>query len=109
MNIRDAVPLAEDPIEKIKTRLFDEDVQAHPRAVAVLGWLTGLAVTEPTIEEFFLTEDGMLLVRHGDDIGAEFWGPLATFLSDLRHLLGEMGLNERQVEAVVDQARRRMA
>ncbi len=108
MNINDAVPLAEDPIEKLKTRLFDQDVQAHPRAIAILGWLTGMAVTESTVEEFFLTEDGMLLVRHSDEIGAELWGPLATFLADLRQLLGEMGLNERQVEAVVEQVQRRL-
>ena len=109
MKINDAVPLAEDPIEKLKTRLFDEDVQAHPRAIAVLGWLTGMTVTEPTIEEFFLLEGGMLMVRHGDDIGAEFWGPLATFLADLRQLLGEMGLNERQVVTVIEQVQQRLA
>ena len=65
------ITLAEDPIEKLKTAVFSEALSATPIALAVLGWIVGMEITAPRIEELHATTDGFVLVRHSDEATAQ--------------------------------------
>ena len=108
MSIMDAVPLAEDPNEKLKTCLFTQAISASPVALAVLGWITDMTVTEPRIEELHATSDGFIMVRHSDEVVAEVFGSLPDFLGQVRQLCEEVGLTAGQAEKVTAAVRKRL-
>jgi len=93
--------LAEDPIEKLKTSIFSQAINATPIALAVLGWITDMTVTEPRIEELHATSDGFVLVRHSDEPTAQMLCSLPDFLGQVRQLCEELGLTTEQAEKVV--------
>lgn len=92
--------IAEDPIENLKTSVFSQAINATPIALAVLGWITDMTVTEPRIEELHATTDGFVLVRHSDEITAQLLCSLPDFLGQVRQLCIEIGLAEEQAEKV---------
>lgn len=102
------VPLAEDPIEKLKTAVFSQAINANPVALAVLGWITGMTITKPRIEELHATIDGFVLVRHSDEITAQMLCSLPDFLAQTRQLCEELGLTADQVEKVVGIVQQRL-
>ena len=93
--------IAEDPVEKLKTSVFSQAINATPIALAVLGWITDMTVTEPRIEELHATTDGFVLVRHSDETSANLLCSLPDFLGQVRQLCVELGLTEEQAEKVV--------
>lgn len=96
------VAIAEDPIEKLKTAIFSQAINATPIALAVLGWITGMTVTKPRIEELHATSDGLVLVRHSDESTAQLLCSLPDFLGQASQLCEELGLTAGQAESVVD-------
>ena len=95
------VALAEDPIEKLKTAVFTQALNATPIALAVLGWIVETTVTEPRIEELHATTDGFVLVRHSDETTAQMLCSVPDFLAQTRQLCEELGLTLDQAERVV--------
>lgn len=95
------IPIAEDPIEKLKTAVFSQAINATPIALAVLGWITEMAVTEPRIEELHATSDGLVFVRHSDESTAQLLCSLPDFLGQVSQLCEELGLMEGRAESVV--------
>lgn len=104
----DIVPLAEDPIEKLKTSIFSQAINATPVALAVLGWTVGMEITEPRIEEFHATSDGFILVRHSDEATAQVLCSRPDFLVQVEQLCVELGLTVDQAEKVVGIVQRRL-
>ena len=100
--------LAEDPIEKLKTSLFTQAISATPIALAVLGWITGRAVTEPSIAELHATSDGFVLVRHSDETTAQPLCSLPDFLGQVRQLCEELDLTAGQAEKIVTLVQKRL-
>ena len=100
--------LAEDPIEKLKTSVFSQAINAAPIALAVLGWITDMTVTEPRIEELHATTDGFVLVRHSGETSAKLLCTLPDFLGQVRQLCIEIGLTEEQAEKVVARVQGRL-
>lgn len=96
------VPLAEDPIEKLKTAVYSQAINANPVALAVLGWITGMTITEPRIEELHATSDGFVLVRHSDEITAQMLCSRLDFLAQTRQLCEELGLTSVQTDKVLE-------
>ena len=86
------VAIVEDPIEKLKTSVFSQAINATPIALAVLGWITGMTVTEPEITELHATADSFVLVRHSDESTAQLLCSLPDFLGQVRQLCEELGL-----------------
>ena len=101
-------PIAEDPIERLKTAVFTQAISANPVALAVLGWITDMTVTEPRIEELHATADGFVMVRHSDETTAQTFCSLPDFLGQVGQLCSEIGLTESQVERVVATVRKRV-
>ena len=101
-------PIAEDPIEKLKTSIFSQAINATPIALAVLGWITDMPVTEPRIEEIHATSDGFVLVRHSDEATAQLLCSLPDFLGQVRQLCEELGLTVEQAEKVETLVRGRL-
>ena len=100
------VPLAEDPLEKLKTAVFSQAINASPVALAVLGWITDMTITEPRIEELHATSDGFVLVRHSDEMTAQRLCTLPDFLGQVAQLCKELGLTAgqaKQIEVLVQQ------
>ena len=95
-------PMAEDPIEKLKTSIFSQAINANPIALAVLGWITDMTVTEPRIEELHATTDGFVLVRHSDETTAQPLCSLTDFLDQVRQLCEELGLTAEQAGKIVE-------
>lgn len=102
------VPLAEDPIEKLKTAVFSQAINANSVALAVLGWITSMTITEPRIEELHVTSDGFVLVRHSDEITAQMLCSRLDFLAQVEQLCGELGLTVDQAEKVVGIVQQRL-
>ena len=94
------VPLAEDPIGKLRTAVFSQAINASPMALAVLGWITDMTITEPRIEELHATSDGFVLVRHSDEATAQVLCSRQDFLSQVGQLCVELGLTAGQAEKV---------
>ena|GEM_PF-4960931 len=101
-------PITEDPIEKLKSHIFTQPINATPIALAVLGWITDMTVTEPRIEELHVTTDGFVLVRHCDEATAQMLCSRSDFLSQAGQLCLELGLTADQVEKVVGVVERRL-
>lgn len=101
-------PIAEDPIEKLKTSVFSQAINATPIALAVLGWITDMIVTEPRIAELHATTDGFVLVRHSDETTAQLLCSLPDFLGQVRQLCEELGLTLEQAEKIVGVVQRRL-
>ena len=101
-------PITEDPIEKLKTSIFSQAINATPIALAVLGWITDMTVTEPRIEELHATTDGFVLVRHSDETTARLLCSVIDFLGQVRQLCVEIGLTKEQAEKVVRLVRGRL-
>ncbi len=104
----DTVPLAEDPIEKLKTSVFSQAINATPIALAVLGWVVDMTITEPRIEELHATSDGFVLVRHSDEHTARMLCSLPDFLVQVSQLCEELGLTADQAEKIVGIVQRRL-
>ena len=106
----DRIPFAraEDPIEKLKSHIFTQAINATPIALAVLGWVVDMTVTEPRIEELHATTDGFVLVRHSDEATAQMLCSLPDFLAQTRQLCLELGLKADQAEKVVGIVQRRL-
>lgn len=102
------IPVSEDPIEKLKSHIFTQAINASPIALAVLGWITDMTVTEPRIEELHTTSDGFVLVRHSDETTAQMLCSLPDFLAQTRQLCLELGLTADQAEKVEEIVERRM-
>ena len=102
------IPLAEDPMEKLKSAIFSQAISASPIALAVLGWITGMTVTEPRIEELHATADGFVLVRHSDEMTAQMLCSLPDFLGQVSQLCGELGLTASQAEKILEEVQRRL-
>ena len=102
------IPLAEDPMEKLKSAVFSQAISASPIALAVLGWITDMTVTEPRIEEIHATADGFVLVRHSDEMTAQILCTLPEFFGQVAQLCGELGLTAEQVEKVLGLVQRRL-
>jgi len=100
--------IAEDPIEKLKTSVFSQAINATPIALAVLGWITDMTVTEPRIEELHATSNGFVLVRHSDEATARMLCSLPDFLAQVRQLCEELGLTAEQAEKVETLVRGRL-
>ena len=103
------IPIAEDPIEKLKSHIFTQPINASPIALAVLGWITDTTVTEPRIEELHATSDGFVLVRHSDEATAQMLCSLPDFLAQTRQLCEELDLTPDQAEKVVKIVQQRLA
>lgn len=101
-------PITEDPIEKLKSHIFTQAINATPIALAVLGWITDMTVTEPRIEELHVTSDGFVLVRHSDETTAQMLCSLLDFLVQTRQLCDELGLTTEQAEKVVKIVQQRL-
>ena len=102
------VPLAEDPLEKLKTAVFSQAINASPTALAVLGWITDMTITEPRIEELHATTDGFVLVRHSDEMTAQTLCTLPDFLGQVAQLCEELGLTAEQVKQIEASVQRRL-
>ncbi len=102
------VPVAEDPIENLRSAVFNQALNATPIALAVLAWITEMTVTEPRIEELHATSNGFVLVRHSDETTAQVLCSLPDFLAQTRQLCEELGLTADQAEKVVAQVQRRL-
>jgi len=100
--------IAEDPVEKLKTSVFSQAINANPVALAVLGWITDMSVTEPRIEELHATTDGFVLVRHSDETTAQLLCSVPDFLGQVRQLCVELGLTTEQAEKVEAGVQRRL-
>jgi len=100
--------LAEDPIEKLKSHIFTQAINATSIALAVLGWITDMTVTEPRIEELHATSDGFVFVRHSDEATAQMLCALPDFLAQTRQLCLELGLTPDQAETVAGIVQRRL-
>ena len=101
-------PIAEDPIEKLKTAVFTQAINANPVALAVLGWIVGMTITEPRIEELHATTDGFVLVRHSDEATAQVLCSRQDFLAQVGQLCVELGLTDGQAQKVVGLVQRRL-
>ena len=77
-------------------------------ALAFLGWITEMPITEPRIEELNVTTDGFVLVRHLDEATAQVLCSHLDFLAQVRQLCTELGLTAVQAEKVAEIAARRM-
>ena len=108
MNDENIIPLAEDPMEKLKSAVFSQAINASPIALAVLGWITDMTVTEPRIEELHATADGFVLVRHSDETMAQMLCSLSDFLGQVRQLCMELGLTAEQVESILKMVQTRL-
>lgn len=102
------IPLAEDPMEKLKSAVFSQAISASPIALAVLGWITDMTVTEPHIEELHTTADGFVLVRHSDEMTAQTLCTLPDFLGQVAQLCEELGLTAGQAEKILEGVQRRL-
>jgi hypothetical protein len=102
------IPIAEDPIEKLKSHVFSQAINATPIALAVLGWVVGMTITEPSIEELYATSDGFILVRHSDETTAQMLCSQPDFIAQVGQLCEELGLTAGQAEKVVGIVQRRL-
>ena len=102
------IPLAEDSMEKLKSAIFGQAINANPIALAVLGWVTDMTVTEPRIEEIHATADGFVLVRHSDETTAQMLCSLPDFIGQVSQLCEELGLTGEQAEQVLERVQRRL-
>ena len=54
------------------------------KMIAILGYIADVNVTEPRIAELCVTTDGLLMVRHDDEIGMEILGNAQDLERNLR-------------------------
>lgn len=101
-------PLAEDPIEKLKTAVFSQAINASAMGLAVLGWIVGMEITDPSIAELHATSDGFVFVRHADETTAQMLCSLPDFLAQTRQLCQELDLTPEQTEKVSGIVQRRL-
>ena len=102
------IPITEDPIEKLKSHIFSQAINATPIALAVLGWIVDMTITKPSIEELHATSDGFILVRHSDENTVQMLCSRPDFLAQTRQLCVELGLTEEQAEKVVKIVQQRL-
>ena len=93
--------LADDPIEKLKAAVFTQAINGNSVALAVLGWITEMPITESHIEDIHVNSDGFVLVRHSDEAAAQVLCSRQDFLAQVGQLCGELGLTEEQAQTVV--------
>ena len=101
-------PLAENPIEKLKISVFTQAINANSVAVAVLGWITEMTITEPRIEELHVSSSGFVLMRRSDEATAQTLCSLPDFLVQAWQLCEELGLTADQADQVVGIMERRL-
>ena len=100
------VPLAENPLEILKTRL-EAGVNATPLCVAITGWIAD-APTEPSVTEIRRSAEGDILLRLSDEETAEPLCSFFEFLKEVRVICQSFGLSESQTARVAADVRRRL-
>ncbi|MGI4792151.1 MAG: hypothetical protein ACRYFS_25285 [Janthinobacterium lividum] len=101
-------PTTEDSLEKLKATVFSQAINANSVALGVLGWIIGMTVTEPRIEELFTTADGLVQVRHSGEVSAQPLCTLSEFLGQVAQLCLELSLTAEQADHIVGMVHRRL-
>ena len=100
------VPLAENPLEILKTRL-EAGVNATPLCVAITGWIADVPTT-PSVAEIRRSSDGDILLRLSDEEAVEPLCSFFDFLKQIRTICQSLGLTEGQTARVATEVRRRL-
>lgn len=104
-----AIPLCENPIELLRTRLMEGTLSATPLCIAVIGWLCDFEATDPYIVAIHRTSEGQLLGQRSGDGGAnDFLGSEEAFLAEIGVVCEALGFKKSQTRRVLDEARRRL-
>ena len=101
-----AIPLAENPLEILKTRL-EAGVNATPLCVAITGWIADVPTT-PSVAEIRRSAEGDILLRLSDEETAEPLCSFFEFLKEVRVICQSFGLSESQTARVAAEVRRRL-
>ena len=71
------------------------------KMIAILGYIADVNVTEPSIEELCVTTDGMLMVRHDDEVGMEILGNAQDLERNLRGVCDVLAISGAEREAIL--------
>jgi len=76
------------------------------KMIAILGFIADVTVTEPSIEELCVTTDGMLMVRHDDEVGMEILGNAQDLERNLRGVCDVLEIVGEEREAILTAVKR---